>query len=108
MLSKFERYPLTVGATPIEPLRRLSEALGGKMEIWAKREDCSSGLAMDGNKLRRLEYIVPDAIASGADMPVSIGGVQSNHIRRAAAVAGKLGMKCQLVQEKWVPHCDAV
>ncbi len=78
LLDKFERYPLTFGRTAIEHLPRLSEALGGKVEIYAKREDCNSGLAMGGNKLRKLEYIVPDAIASGADTLVSIGGVQSN------------------------------
>ena len=58
--------------------------------------------------LRKLEYIVPDAIASNADTLVSIGGVQSNHTRQVAAVAAKLGMKCRLVQEAWVPHEDAV
>ena len=108
MLEKFERYPLTFGPTPIELLPRLSEALGGEVEIWAKREDCNSGLALGGNKLRKLEYIVPDAIASGADTLVSIGGVQSNHTRMVAAVAAKIGMKCRLVQESWVPHEDAV
>lgn len=108
MLDKFERYPLTFGPTPIEPLPRLSEALGGQVEIYAKREDCNSGLAFGGNKLRKLEYIVPDAIASGADTLVSIGGVQSNHTRLVAAVAAKLGMRCVVVQEKWVPHYDAV
>ena len=108
MLEKFERYPLTFGPTHIEFLPRLTEALGGEVEIWAKREDCNSGLALGGNKLRKLEYIVPDAIASGADTLVSIGGVQSNHTRMVAAVAAKVGMKCRLVQESWVPHEDAV
>ena len=107
-LDKFERYPLTFGPTPIEHLPRMTEALGGKVEIYAKREDCNSGLAMGGNKLRKLEYIVPDAIASNADTLVSIGGVQSNHTRMVAAVAAKIGMKCRLVQESWVPHEDAV
>ncbi|WP_259780294.1 1-aminocyclopropane-1-carboxylate deaminase [Aestuariispira ectoiniformans] len=108
MLEKFERYPLTFGPTPIEKLPRLSEALGDKVEIYAKREDCNSGLAFGGNKVRKLEYIVPDAIASGADTLVSIGGVQSNHTRQVAAVAAKIGMKCRLVQESWVPFEDAV
>ncbi|MEP4485153.1 MAG: 1-aminocyclopropane-1-carboxylate deaminase [Halioglobus sp.] len=108
MLENFERYPLTFGPTPIEHLPRLTEALGGSVQIYAKREDCNSGLAMGGNKLRKLEYIVPDAIASGADTLVSIGGVQSNHTRMVAATAAKIGMKCRLVQEKWVPHHDAV
>jgi len=108
MLDKFERYPLTFGPTPIEKLDRLSQHLGGQVEIYAKREDCNSGLAFGGNKLRKLEYIVPDAIASGADTLVSIGGVQSNHTRMVAATAAKIGMKCRLVQESWVPHEDAV
>ncbi|MDQ0564349.1 1-aminocyclopropane-1-carboxylate deaminase [Rhizobium mesoamericanum] len=108
MLKKFERYPLTFGPTPIEKLDRLGKHLGGKVEIYAKREDCNSGLAFGGNKLRKLEYIIPDAIASKADTLVSIGGVQSNHTRMVAAVAAKVGMKCVLVQESWVPHEDAV
>lgn len=108
MLAKFPRYPLTFGPTPIEHLPRLTKALGGKVEIYAKRDDCNSGLAMGGNKLRKLEYIVPDAIASGADTLVSIGGVQSNHTRQVAATAAKIGMKCVVVQESWVPHDDAV
>ena len=108
MLERFERYPLTFGPTPIEKLGRLSEHLGGRVEIYAKREDCNSGLACGGNKIRKLEYIVPDAIASNADTLVTIGGVQSNHTRQVAAVAAKLGMKCRLVQESWVPFPDAV
>src|SRR6202048_840819 len=108
MLSKFERYKLTFGPTPIEKLFRLTAHLGGDVEIFAKREDCNSGLAYGGNKLRKLEYIVPDVIASNADTLVSIGGVQSNHTRMVAAVAAKLGMKCRLIQESWVPHEDAV
>jgi 1-aminocyclopropane-1-carboxylate deaminase len=108
MLERFERYPLTFGPTPIEKLGRLSKHLGGEVQIYAKREDCNSGLAFGGNKIRKLEYIVPDAIAAGADTLVTIGGVQSNHTRQVAAVAAKLGMKCRLVQENWVPFSDAV
>ena len=108
MLEKFERYPLTFGPTPIEKLSRLSEYLNCDVEIYAKREDCNSGLAFGGNKIRKLEYIVPDAIASNADTLVTIGGVQSNHTRQVAAVAAKIGMKCRLVQESWVPFQDAV
>jgi 1-aminocyclopropane-1-carboxylate deaminase len=108
MLSKFKRYPLTFGPTPIEKLSRLTDHLGGAVEIFAKRDDCNSGLAFGGNKLRKLEYIVPDAIDSGADTLVSIGGVQSNHTRMVAATAAKIGFKCRLVQESWVPHEDAV
>ena len=108
MLKKFQRYPLTFGPTHIEKLSRLTVHLGGGVEIYAKREDCNSGLAFGGNKLRKLEFIVPDAIASGADTLVSIGGVQSNHTRMVAATAAKIGMKCRLIQESWVPHEDAV
>ncbi|CAN7554796.1 1-aminocyclopropane-1-carboxylate deaminase [Ensifer sp. T173] len=108
MLEKFERYPLTFGPTQIEKLDRLSGHLGGQVEIYAKRDDCNSGLAFGGNKLRKLEYIIPDALSSGADTLVSIGGVQSNHTRMIAAVAAKIGFKCRLVQESWVPHEDAV
>ncbi len=107
-LDQFERYPLTFGPTPTEFLPRLTEAVGADIEIYAKRDDCNSGLAMGGNKLRKLEYIVPDAIASGADTLVSIGGVQSNHTRMVAATAAKIGMKCVVIQESWVPHEDAV
>jgi 1-aminocyclopropane-1-carboxylate deaminase len=108
MLRQFDRYPLTFGPTPIEKLERLSAHLGGNVDLYAKREDCNSGLAFGGNKIRKLEYIVPDAIASGADTLVTIGGVQSNHTRQVAAVAAKIGMKCRLVQESWVPFQDAV
>ena len=105
---KFERYPLTFGPTPIEKLQRLSDHLGGDVEIFAKRDDCNSGLAFGGNKVRKLEYLVPDAIAQNCDTLVTIGGVQSNHTRQVAAVAAKIGMKCRLVQESWVPFNDAV
>ncbi len=108
MLDKFPRYPLTFGPTPVEKLERLTAHLGGAVELYAKREDCNSGLAFGGNKLRKLEYIIPDAIASGADTLVTIGGVQSNHTRLVAATAAKIGMKCRLVQESWVPFPDAV
>lgn len=108
MLEKFEKYQLTFGPTQIEKLNSLSKYLGGDVEIYAKREDCNSGLAFGGNKLRKLEYIIPDAIASGADTLVSIGGVQSNHTRLVAATAAKIGFKCKLIQGSWVPHEDAV
>ena len=108
VLERFERYPLTFGPSPLEKLDRLSAHLGGSVEIWAKREDCNSGLAFGGNKIRKLEYIVPDALARNADTLVTIGGVQSNHTRQVAAVAARLGMKCRLVQESWVPFEDAV
>jgi 1-aminocyclopropane-1-carboxylate deaminase len=103
----FERHPLTFGPSPVHPLDRLSHHLGGA-RVWAKREDCNSGLAFGGNKVRKLEYIVPDVLARGADTLVSIGGFQSNHTRQVAAVAAKLGLRCRLVQEKWVDWDDPV
>ena len=106
-ITDFDRYPLTFGPSPVHPLENLTKHLGGAA-IWAKREDVSSGLAFGGNKTRKLEYIVPDVLASGADTLVSIGGVQSNHTRQVAAVAAKLGLKCRLVQERWVEWDDPV
>ncbi|MEV0983625.1 1-aminocyclopropane-1-carboxylate deaminase [Brevibacterium sp. NPDC049920] len=106
-LSDFERYPLTFGASPVHPLDNLTKHLGGA-RIWAKREDVNSGLAFGGNKTRKLEYIVPDVLASGADTIVSIGGYQSNHTRQVAAVAAHLGLKARLVQERWVDWDDPV
>jgi 1-aminocyclopropane-1-carboxylate deaminase len=106
-LSDFERYPLPFGPSPVHPLLRLTEHLGGAT-IWAKREDVSSGLAYGGNKTRKLEYLVPDALAQGADTLVSIGGLQSNHTRQVAAVAAKLGLKAVLVQENWVDWPDSL
>ncbi len=106
-IEDFPRYPLTFGPSPVHPLERLSDHLGGP-RIWAKREDVSSGLAFGGNKTRKLEYLVPEALAQGADTLVSIGGYQSNHTRQVAAVAAKLGLKAVLVQEKWVDWPDAV
>lgn len=107
-LQRFPRYPLTFGPTPIQPLKRLSTHLGGKVNLFAKREDCNSGLAFGGNKTRKLEYLIPEAIHEGCDTLVSIGGIQSNQTRQVAAVAAHLGMKCVLVQENWVDYRDAV
>ena len=106
-LSDFPRHPLTFGPSPLHRLERLTEQLGGAT-LWAKRDDVSSGLAFGGNKTRKLEYLAADALAQGCDTLVSIGGVQSNHTRMVAATAAKIGMKCRLVQEAWVPHEDAV
>ena len=106
-LREIPRHPLTFGPSPLQHLRRLSNHLGGA-QVWAKREDVNSGLAFGGNKVRKLEYIVPDVLASGADTLVSIGGYQSNHTRAVAAVAAHLGLKARLVQEKWVPWDDPV
>jgi 1-aminocyclopropane-1-carboxylate deaminase len=106
-LADFPRHPLTFGPSPVHPVNRLSDHLGGA-RVWMKREDVNSGLAFGGNKTRKLEYLVPDALAKGADTLVSIGGVQSNHTRQVAAVAAHLGMRAVLVQEHWVDWPDAV
>lgn len=104
-LADYPRAPLLFGPSPIQRLDRLSRHLGGAT-VWAKREDCNSGLAFGGNKVRKLEYLLADAQAQGADTLVSIGGVQSNHTRQVAAVAAHAGMKCVLVQEHWVDWND--
>jgi 1-aminocyclopropane-1-carboxylate deaminase len=107
-LTDFDRVPLLHGPSPVHRLERLEGHLGGRVEIWAKREDCNSGLAYGGNKVRKLEYLAADALAQGCDTLVSIGGVQSNHTRQVAAVAARLGLACVLVQEHWVEWPDAV
>jgi 1-aminocyclopropane-1-carboxylate deaminase len=106
-LDDFERYPLLFGPSPVHRLERLTSHLGGAT-LWAKRDDCNSGLAYGGNKTRKLEYLVADALAQGCDTLVSIGGVQSNHTRQVAAAAARTGMKCVLVQESWVDWPDVV
>jgi 1-aminocyclopropane-1-carboxylate deaminase len=106
-LDDFDRFPLMFGPSPVHRLERLTEHLGGPA-IWAKRDDCNSGLAYGGNKTRKLEYLVADALAQGCDTLVSIGGVQSNHTRQVAAAAARAGMRCVLVQESWVDWPDAV
>jgi 1-aminocyclopropane-1-carboxylate deaminase len=107
LIGSFERYPLLFGPSPVHPLDRLSAHLGGA-SVWAKREDCNSGIAYGGNKTRKLEYLVADALAKGCDTLVSIGGVQSNHTRQVAAVAARVGLNCVLIQESWVNWPDAV
>jgi 1-aminocyclopropane-1-carboxylate deaminase len=90
----------------VHSLSRLSEHLGGKVDVRAKSDDCNSGLAYGGNKTRKLEFLAADALAQGCDTLVSIGGVQSNHTRQVAAVAAHLGLNCVLVQEHWVDWED--
>ncbi|MFZ0128037.1 MAG: 1-aminocyclopropane-1-carboxylate deaminase [Candidatus Dormiibacterota bacterium] len=106
-LAAYARQPLLFGPSPVHRLERLTTSLGGA-EVWAKREDCNSGLAFGGNKTRKLEYLVADALAQGCDTLVSIGGVQSNHTRQVAAAAACMGMRCVLVQESWVDWPDPV
>src|SRR5439155_17274597 len=107
-LDAYDRVPLLFGPSPVHRLDRLAAPLGGRVEIWAKREDCNSGLAYGGNKTRKLEYLAAEALAQSCDTLVSIGGVQSNHTRQVAAVAAHLGLGCVLVQEQWVDWPDAV
>src|SRR4051794_41350415 len=97
-LDAFPRHRLLFGPSPVHRLDRLTAHLGGA-EIWAKRDDVSSGLAYGGNKMRKLEYLVADALAKGCDTLVSIGGVQSNHTRQVAAAAARTGMGAAPVQE---------
>src|SRR4051812_17296553 len=106
-LSDFPRYPLLFGPSPVHRLDRLTGHLGGAA-VWAKREDVNSGIAFGGNKTRKLEYLVADALAQGCDTLVSIGGVQSNHTRQVAAAAARTGMGCVLVQESWVDWPDVI
>src|SRR6187397_1719035 len=98
-LEDFPRHPLLFGPSPVHRLDRLTRHLGGA-RIWAKREDCNSGIAFGGNKLRKLEYLVADALAQGCDTLVSIGGVQSNHTRSVAGAAAVAGLRARLVQEE--------
>src|SRR5215469_12700761 len=102
----FPRQVLGFWPSPIHPLERLSHELG--VEVWAKRDDVSSGLAFGGNKIRKLEWLAADAVAQGCDTLVSIGNIQSNHTRQVAAVAAVLGMRCRLVQEEWTRWDDPV
>lgn len=106
-LDTFSRYSLLFGPSPVHRLERLTKHLNGA-QLWAKRDDCNSGLAFGGNKTRKLEYLVADALNQGCDTLVSIGGVQSNHTRQVAAAAAKVGLKCVLVQESWVQWDDPV
>jgi len=99
-LSDFSQVKLCHSPTPLEPLKRLSEFLGGP-EIWIKRDDCT-GLASGGNKTRKLEFLVGEAIEQGADTLVTQGAVQSNHARQTAAAAAKFGLKCHILLERRV------
>ncbi len=100
-IARFPRRRYTAGYTPIERMDRLSEALGGPT-IWIKRDD-QLGLAAGGNKTRKLEFLVADALAQGADTLVTTGAPQSNHCRLTAAAAAREGLKCRLLIEERVP-----
>ncbi|MFK8036355.1 MAG: D-cysteine desulfhydrase [Hyphomicrobiales bacterium] len=96
-LSKFPRVRFAHLPTPLEPMDRLSELLGGP-RLWVKRDDCT-GLSSGGNKTRKLEYLMADAQANDADTIITQGATQSNHARQTAAAAAKLGMACHILLE---------
>jgi L-cysteate sulfo-lyase len=96
-LTVFPRIRLGHLPTPLEAMTRLSEALGGP-EIWIKRDDCT-GLSTGGNKTRKLEYLMGDALAQKAEIVVTQGATQSNHARQTAAAAAKLGLGCHILLE---------
>jgi L-cysteate sulfo-lyase len=97
LLTSFPRVPLAHLPTPLELLPNLTKHLGGP-EIWVKRDDCT-GLATGGNKTRKLEFSMGEALEKGADTIITVGAVQSNHVRQTAAAACKLGMKCEVLLE---------
>ena len=96
-LSRFPRIRLGHGPTPLEPLQNLTRLLGGP-DLWIKRDDCT-GLATGGNKTRKLEFLMAQALAEGADTVITQGATQSNHARQTAAAACKLGMGCEIILE---------
>src|SRR5690242_10872235 len=100
-LARFPRRRYTSSFTPLERASNLSAALGGA-EIWIKRDDLL-GLAAGGNKTRKLEFLVAEALAQGCDTLITVGAVQSNHCRLTLAAAVKEGLKCRLVIEQRVP-----
>jgi L-cysteate sulfo-lyase len=104
-LSRFPKAQLRDGPSPIVALPRLSQHLGGA-EIYVKREDLD-GLGGGGNKLRKLEFLIGEAQAAGADTIITVGGRQSNHARLTAAAAARVGMKCELILSRLVPIEDA-
>ena len=97
----FQAVSLAHTPTPLEPLRNLSRYLGGP-NIYIKRDDCT-GLATGGNKARKLEFLMGDALAKNADTIVTIGAIQSNHVRQTAAAAARLGLKCEVILTDSVP-----
>ena len=101
-LSSFPRVRLAHLPTPLEPMDRLSKHLGGP-RLWIKRDDCT-GLSTGGNKVRKLEFVLAEAIAARADTVVTAGARQSNHSRQTAAAAARLGLKCHLLLWNMTGH----
>ena len=98
MLEKFERIKLGHFPTPIEHLKNVTKYLGGP-NIFIKRDDCT-GLATGGNKTRKLEFLIPEAIKNKAELIVTVGAVQSNHARQTAAACALMGLKCLIILEQ--------
>ena len=103
-LSRFPRVRLAHTPTPLEPMKALSAHLGGP-RLFVKRDD-STGLALGGNKTRKLEFLIAEALAKGADTVITGGGIQSNHVRQTAAAAAKSGLACDLLLQRTVPWND--
>ena len=101
LLADAPRVPLATLPTPLHPLVRLTRALGGP-ELWVKRDDLT-GLAGGGNKTRKLEFVVGDALRVDADTLVTVGAIQSNHTRQTAAAAARSGLGCALLHNGWAP-----
>ena len=106
MLEKFERIKLGHFPTPIEHLKNITKYLGGP-NIFIKRDDCT-GLATGGNKTRKLEFLIPDAIKNKAELIVTVGAVQSNHARQTAAACTLMGLKCLIILEQRVKNTPEV
>ncbi|HEY8610037.1 MAG TPA: D-cysteine desulfhydrase [Roseomonas sp.] len=104
-LARFPRIRLGHLPTPLEPMENLSKHLGGP-KLWIKRDDCT-GLSSGGNKTRKLEYLMADARAQGADTIITQGATQSNHARQTAAAAAKLGFECHILLEDRTGYTDA-
>lgn len=108
VLEDFDRFPLLDGPTPIQRLHRLEQELGdarGGVRLYVKRDDLM-GLGGGGNKLRKLEFLMGEAVAQKCDTFIAIGGIQSNHARLSAAAAARAGLSCELVLAPMVPRDD--
>ena len=103
-LARFPRLRITHAPTPLEPMLRLGKHLGGP-NLWIKRDDCT-GLALGGNKTRKLEYLMADALRREADCVITQGATQSNHARQTAAIASKLGLQCHILLEDRTGYTD--
>tara|TARA_Y100000739_G_C20583836_1_gene454260 strand:- start:551 stop:1534 length:984 start_codon:yes stop_codon:yes gene_type:complete len=106
MIENFKRVNLGHFPTPIEHLKSISDYLGGP-QIFIKRDDCS-GLATGGNKTRKLEFILADALDKDADLIVTVGAIQSNHARQTAAACAKLGVKCLIILEQRLKNAPEI